>query len=105
MTKDFLFFEKNSKYKFLRNDLGYNSPTIYYVFAIVNLFLRCTWVLSLSPDICKLFGINDELFVLCVGFLEMSRRFLDNFLKVEKEHIINLRSLKAMADLKYPFTV
>lgn len=96
LAKDFLFFEKNSKYKFLRNDLGYNSPTIYYILAFVNLILRCTWVLSLSPDICKLFGIKNELFVLLVGFLEMSRRFLNNFLKVEKEHIINLRSLKVV---------
>ncbi|CAK79880.1 unnamed protein product (macronuclear) [Paramecium tetraurelia] len=105
LAKDFLFFEKDSKYKFLRNDLGYNSPTIYYIFAGVNLVLRCTWVLSLSPDICKLFGIKNELFVLLVGFLEMSRRFLNNFLKVEKEHIVNLRSLKVVQDLKYPFQV
>lgn len=100
-----MFFEPNSKYKFLRNDLGYNSPAIYYLLAVVNLFLRATWVLSISPDICTVFGIKNELFILLVGTLEMMRRFLNNFLKMEKEHITNLRTFKAVQDLKYPFKV
>lgn len=103
LKKDFLLFESDSKYKFLRNDLGYNSPKIYYTLAVLNFFLRCTWTLSLSPDMYKMLGLKNEIFVLIVGMLEMSRRFLNNFLKMEKEHITNLRSLKAVQDLKYPF--
>ena len=52
----------------------------------------------------RLFGIKNELFVLMVGILEMMRRFINNFLKMEKEHITNLRNLKTIQDLKYPFT-
>lgn len=44
----------------------------------------------------RLFGIKNELFVLMVGMLEMMRRFINNFLKMEKEHITNLRNLKTI---------
>lgn len=103
LKKDWLFFEPNSKHLFLRNDLGYNNPYIYYLLAIANLLLRATWVLSISPDISLIFGIRTELFYLVVGFLEMTRRLINNFLKIEKEYITNLRTLKAVQDLIYPF--
>ena len=51
----------------------------------------------------KIIGMKNEMFVLFFGFLEMSRRLVNNFLKMEKEHINNLRSLKSIADLKFPF--
>jgi hypothetical protein len=31
--------------------------------------------------------------------------FMNNFLKIEKEHITNLSSLKSVSDYKYPFDV
>ena len=103
LKKDFMFFEKGTKYKFLRSDLGYNSPYIYYTLGVLNFFLRIAWVLTISPDMYKIIGIKNEIFVLLFGFLEMSRRLVNNFLKMEKEHINNLRSLKSIADLKFPF--
>lgn len=103
LKKDFMFFEKGTKYRFLRSDLGYNSPYIYYTLGILNFFLRIAWVLTISPDMYRILGIKSELFVLFFGFLEMSRRLVNNFLKMEKEHINNLRSLKNIADLNFPF--
>ena len=59
------------------------------------------------------FGIKNELFGLVVGFLEIFRSnnffkfiligFIDNFLKVEKEHMANLNTLKSVTEMKYPF--
>ena len=72
---------------------------LYYFIAVLNLFLRATWALSISPDMYIYLGIKNELFILCVGFLEMTRSicfnviiigFINNFLKMEKEHITNL---------------
>lgn len=60
--------------QFLRDDLGYNNPAIYYFLAVMNLFLRATWALSISPNMYKYLGIkNTELFGLMVGFLELTR--------------------------------
>lgn len=103
IKKDFLLFESGTRYKFLRNDLGYNNPSIYYALVVVNFFLRIAWVLTISPDMYRILGINNELFILGFGFLEMSRRLVNNFLKMEKEHITNLRNLKTVQELKFPF--
>lgn len=106
LNKDWLFFEKNSKIRFLRDDLGYNKPYIYYFLGILNFFLRCTWVLSISPDMYYHLGMkNKELFILIIGMLEMSRRLINNFIKIEKEYITNLRSLKTTKDFRYPFNI
>ena len=48
LKKDFLFFEPGTKIRFLRNDLGFNNPYIYYTLAVFNFFLRLTWILSIS---------------------------------------------------------
>jgi hypothetical protein len=103
LKKDFLFFEAGSQNRFLRNDLGYNKPWIYYALAFVNFFLRLTWVLTISPDLYHILGINNELFIMMFGFIEMNRRLVNNFLKMEKEHITNLRNLKTVGDLRFPF--
>lgn len=73
LKKDFMLFETNTKHKFLRNDLGYNKPAIYYSLCVVNFFLRIAWVLTISPDMYKVLGIKNELFIMFFGFIEMSR--------------------------------
>jgi hypothetical protein len=57
----------------LRDDLGYNTPAIYYMLAVLNLFLRATWTLSISPDMYIYLGMKNEYFGLMVAFLEMTR--------------------------------
>lgn len=112
LKKDWLFFEEGSNVRFLRNDLGYNHPCIYYIIGISNFFLRLTWMLSLSPDMYLYFGLkNKELFIFIIGFLEMTRSnhiiilgLINNFIKIEKEYITNLRSLKTTRDYQYPFS-
>lgn len=76
LKKDWLFFESDAKYRFLRNDLGYNNPSIYYTLAIVNFFLRLTWVLTISPDMYRVLGVHNELFIMLFGFIEMSRSII-----------------------------
>lgn len=64
-------------------------------------------MLSLSPDMYLYFGLrNKELFIFIIGFLEMTRSIIyilyvgliNNFIKIEKEYITNLRSLKTTRD-------
>ncbi|CAD8170017.1 unnamed protein product [Paramecium pentaurelia] len=104
LKKDWLFFEEGSNVRFLRNDLGYNHPCIYYFIGISNFFLRLTWILTVSPNMYLYLNIsNKEVFIFIIGFLEMTRRLINNFIKIEKEYITNLRSLKTTRDLVYPF--
>jgi len=51
VTYDWGFFKKNSKNKFLRNDLAYPSKIFYYSAIVINFVLRMGWLLLLSPTI------------------------------------------------------
>lgn len=66
-----------------------------------NLIMRLVWVLSISPDVISR-NIRPELFALIVGFVEIFRRSVWNFLRVEKEHTANVGNFKAVPDMKLP---
>ena len=68
---------------------------------ILNLILRTTWMLSISPNIINFFG-RPELFLFVIGALEIFRRGLWNFFRVEREHLANLGQFKAVHSLNLP---
>ena len=49
LTKDWGFLEKNSKHRFLRNQIAY-KPYVYYIIICANTILRFAWILSISPS-------------------------------------------------------
>ncbi len=67
---DWGLLQPNSANLFLRNNLAYNNKRLYYVAMSANLFLRLTWVINLSPELIDNLGIDPELGVLLLGFLE-----------------------------------
>lgn len=69
---------------------------------VSNFLMRFAWVLSISPDVMNSF-LRPELFALIVGFVEIFRRAVWNFLRVEKEHIANVGNFKAVPDMNLPF--
>jgi hypothetical protein len=44
------FFQPNTKYRFLRRQLAYDKPRYYYAALLLNIPLRLSWALSISPD-------------------------------------------------------
>jgi len=128
LKKDWGFLQPNSKYKFLRNELSYHNPLLYYIgkitkikyeyhlIAIVlNLVMRLAWALSISPDIVSQV-IRPELVSFGVGFVEIIRRSVWNFLRlvyfrlfhcilrVEKEHLANVGNFRVVQDMKLPYS-
>ena len=71
----------------------------------MNLFLRSTWMLTISPEVLN-FVVSRfkryEIFLFFVSFLEMMRRFIWNFFKMEIEHIKNANSFKAVETMNLP---
>lgn len=102
LKNDWGFLQPNSKYRILRDKLHYHQPWIYYCAITINLILRFTWTLSISPDIASYLGLNSITFTLMISFLEMFRRCQWNFFRVEKEHIKNCGDLKAVEDVQLP---
>lgn len=82
---DFGFFQQGTNYP-LRDKLTYKNHCIYYFTIIANIFLRFLWVLTVSPEIMGQM-IRPELLALILFTLEMMRRGMWNFIRVEFEHL------------------
>ncbi|TLD22931.1 hypothetical protein PspLS_07525 [Pyricularia sp. CBS 133598] len=63
------------------------APLVYYCVVALDFALRCTWVVKLSPGLDRLSGWEGSLFVL--QLLEVLRRWIWIFFRVETEHIRN----------------
>ncbi|CAK78750.1 unnamed protein product (macronuclear) [Paramecium tetraurelia] len=104
IKNDWLFLQPDSKFKFLRSDLAFINPHFYYFLIILNMFVISAWTFTISPQMYLYLKIpNQQLFIMIVGIMELTRRFIHNLIKVEKEHILNLRRFRSSKDLVYPF--
>ncbi|CAH1392463.1 unnamed protein product [Nezara viridula] len=92
-----LFDRKEGENKFLREEVVYSS-NMYYYFAIVeDLALRFGWVLSIS--LTEMGYIHGELMVSILSPLEVFRRFVWNFFRLENEHLNNCGKFRAVRDI------
>ncbi|KAK9500665.1 hypothetical protein O3M35_001890 [Rhynocoris fuscipes] len=92
-----LFDNKPGDNKFLREEVVY-SYNAYYYFAIVeDLVLRFGWVLSMS--LTEMGYIHAELMVAILSPLEVFRRFVWNFFRLENEHLNNCGKFRAVRDI------
>jgi len=85
----------------LREKLLYDTK--YYYFAIIiNFIFRCSWVMTISNGVNP-FGMQKEVFNFVFGFIEMFRRAIWNFMRVEKEYIFNTDLYKLYEDMRLPY--
>ena len=68
---------------------------------ILNIILRMSWTLSISPEITA--GIPNKWFVFIISGLEIFRRFLWNFIRVEKEHVVNVGEFRVVEHIEFPY--
>ncbi len=97
LKHDWAFLEPEARYPMLRSKLTYQSPAFYYSIAVANLVLRSAWVVSIT-GVGTLF--NSDILVFFVALLELIRRCLWNFLRVEKEHVANCGSFRTTEDVR-----
>ena len=69
----------------LRRKLLIHRPAVYYVVIAMDLVLRCTWMLKLSPRLDHLNDFEGSIFL--IQFLEVFRRWVWIFFRVETEWI------------------
>lgn len=94
---DWGLFDSNAgENKFLREEIVY--PTFSYYFAIVaDLILRFTWALSISLTESGI--IHSDMIVTIFSPLEVFRRFLWNYFRLENEHLNNCGKFRAVRDI------
>lgn len=80
--------------------LGYrNYKNLYYGAALGNCILRFQWICYLLPEPIATAGITG----FCVAMMEVLRRFVWIFFRIENEHMSNVEKLRVTKDIKLPY--
>ncbi|AEO53206.1 hypothetical protein MYCTH_2294232 [Thermothelomyces thermophilus ATCC 42464] len=69
----------------LRRTLLVHRPGVYYAVIVMDLVLRCTWMIKLSPRMDQFSDFESSIFL--IQFLEVFRRWVWIFFRVETEWI------------------
>jgi len=102
LKMDWGFLDPKAKYKYLRPQLSYTKVYFYYLAIGINLLFRFAWILSLSSAVVDK-TMRKELYTFLLGFIEMTRRSIWNFFRVEKEHIANCGMFRVVENYKLPY--
>ncbi|XP_022670027.1 xenotropic and polytropic retrovirus receptor 1-like isoform X3 [Varroa destructor] len=95
---DWGLFDANAgENRFLREEIVYSSIHYYYGAIVADLLLRFGWTLSLS--LTELGLIHADLMVTILSPLEVFRRFVWNFFRLENEHLNNCGKFRAVRDI------
>ena len=73
--------------KFLREEIVYSSKGYYYFAILEDFVLRLGWVVSLS--LSEFTGVDATIVSSVLAPLEIFRRFVWNFFRLENEHLNN----------------
>ncbi|KAK4181267.1 EXS family-domain-containing protein [Triangularia setosa] len=71
----------------LRRRLLVHKPGVYYAVIALDLALRCTWMIKLNPSLDQISNFESSIFL--IQFLEVFRRWVWIFFRVETEWIRN----------------
>lgn len=74
----------------LRDKLVFRDPNLYYIVIAIDFLLRCTWSMKLSPHLNRFSDWESGIFL--IEFLEVLRRWIWIFFRVETEAIRNASS-------------
>ncbi|KAK7094735.1 solute carrier family 53 member 1-like [Littorina saxatilis] len=83
--------------KFLREEVVYAFKAYYYFAMIEDFILRFIWTLKVS--IAEAMLINSEILGTILALLEVFRRFVWNFFRLENEHLNNCGQFRAVRDI------
>lgn len=99
LKMDWALLTPNCRNWLLRKYITFEPKRNYYIIMVLNLLLRLSWTITLSPAIISLFG-DANLLSFATGSAEIFRRGIWNLLRVEKEHLVNCNDFKAVPDMK-----
>lgn len=95
---DWGLFDKNAKEnRFLREEIVYAHKAYYYFAMLQDLVFRFTWTITVTIGEEEV--INSEVLKTAVASLEVLRRFIWNFFRLENEHLNNCGQFRAVRDI------
>ncbi|CAF1072848.1 unnamed protein product [Rotaria sp. Silwood1] len=100
LTMDWGFFDKKAgKNKYLREQLVYPSKKYYYAAIVENVLFRFAWVINIFIYFDEHSAEYSDVIGFCFGFVEIFRRFIWNFFRLENEHLNNCGQFRAVRDI------
>ncbi|XP_075229143.1 solute carrier family 53 member 1 isoform X2 [Lycorma delicatula] len=95
---DWGLFDKNAgENKFLREEVVYSSLSFYYFAILEDLVLRFSWAYTFV--LVEMKFVSPELMLSITAPLEVFRRFIWNFFRLENEHLNNCGKFRAVRDI------
>ncbi|CAF4526947.1 unnamed protein product [Rotaria sp. Silwood2] len=100
LKMDWGFFDKKAgKNKYLREQLVYSSKTYYYAAIVENILFRFAWTINIFIYFDNRSAEYADLIGFCFGIVEIFRRFIWNFFRLENEHLNNCGQFRAVRDI------
>ncbi|PIN13290.1 putative small molecule transporter [Handroanthus impetiginosus] len=98
---DWGLFQRNSKNRWLRDKLLIPHKSAYFVAMVLNVLLRLAWMQTVMN--ITIFSLHRQTMVALVASLEIIRRGLWNFFRLENEHLNNVGKYRAFKSVPLPF--
>ncbi|KAG5522412.1 hypothetical protein RHGRI_034556 [Rhododendron griersonianum] len=101
LVVDWGLFQKNSKNRWLRDKLLVPHKSVYFAAMVLNVLLRLVWmqtVLNFSVPF-----LHIQTLTALVAVLEIIRRGIWNFFRLENEHLNNVGKYRAFKTIPLPF--
>ncbi|CAF1253076.1 unnamed protein product [Didymodactylos carnosus] len=97
---DWGFFDKNAgENKYLRDQIVYSSKVYYYVAIVEDIFFRYIWIINIFVHFHTPSAEYADFIGFSFGLVEIFRRFIWNFFRLENEHLNNCGDFRAVRDI------
>jgi len=100
LKMDWGFFDKNAgENKFLRDQIVYPSKFYYYAAIVENILFRYIWVINVFLQFRTRSAEYADVIGFIFGLIEIFRRFIWNYFRLENEHLNNCGEFRAVRDI------
>ncbi|PPD72885.1 hypothetical protein GOBAR_DD30217 [Gossypium barbadense] len=101
LVHDWGLLHQKSKNRWLRDKLLIPNKSVYFGAMVLNVVLRFAWLQSVFNF--NLFDLHKQTLVTIVASLEIIRRGMWNFFRIENEHLNNVGKYRAFKSVPLPF--
>ncbi|KAM4642753.1 solute carrier family 53 member 1 [Discoglossus pictus] len=100
LKMDWGLFDRNAgENTFLREEIVYPQKAYYYCAIIQDVILRFAWTIQISLTTLNVFNDASDIISTILAPLEVFRRFVWNFFRLENEHLNNCGEFRAVRDI------
>ncbi|KAG7487803.1 hypothetical protein MATL_G00027370 [Megalops atlanticus] len=100
LKMDWGLFDRNAgENTFLREEIVYPQKAYYYCAIVEDVILRFAWTIQISLTTMNAFPSASDILATILAPLEVFRRFVWNFFRLENEHLNNCGEFRAVRDI------